>query len=76
MIVMSKLFTYQGGPRDQESEMGDEIDFPEVHPDGEYRLAGFSHSAEASGEPVPEADKENVIWYPSSKQREDREQSS
>lgn len=67
---MSKLFTYVGGPRDQETEQADEIDFPEVHPGGEYRLAGFSHSAGStgSGSPLPETsgEKENVIWYPSS----------
>lgn len=67
---MSKLFTYVGGPKDKESVQADEIDFPEVHPGGEYRLSGFAHSAETvHGSALPETavDKENVVWHPTSK---------
>lgn len=66
--VMSKLFTYVGGPRDQEAVQADEIDFPEKHPGGEYRLSGFAHSTGPAGpeSSLPEtgADRENVIWHP------------
>lgn len=67
---MSKLFTYVGGPKDKESLQADEIDFPEVHPGGEYRLSGFAHSAGTEpASPLPETnrEKENVIWHPTSK---------
>lgn len=63
---MSRLFTYEGGPKDQQSEHLEEDHFPEKHTDGEYRWTG---NARATGSldpvgPAPESDGAVAAWFP------------
>jgi len=67
---MTKPFTYKGGPRDKEASEAEESDFPEIHPDGEYRWSGASHVTD-SGDPQgphPGADKATAVWHPKKSQ--------
>lgn len=64
---MTKSFSYEGGPRDKETSQAEEVDFPEIHPGGEYRWAGISHSQVGARDPhgpLPEADRTVAIWHP------------
>ena len=63
---MSKVFVYQGGPKDQTSEVHEDDHFPEAHDSGEYRWSGWSRGLGASTPegPFPEASKATVVWHP------------
>jgi len=66
VVLMSKKFTYEGGPRDKESQRAEEGDFPEVYEGGEYRSSGLSHTT-GSGDPdgpIPDADRATAVWHP------------
>jgi hypothetical protein len=64
--LMSKAFTYEGGPRDKETNRAEEVDFPEIHSGGEYRWSGFSHGIGSRGpdDDLPDADRATAVWYP------------
>lgn len=62
---MSKVFSYEGGPKDKQSQRVDESSFPEVHEGGEYRWSGASRtiaSVDPAG-PMPEADRATAVWH-------------
>lgn len=68
---MSKAFTYVGGPKDKETSMAEEVDFPEVHEGGVYRWSGMSHGQVGAGDPygaLPEADSATAVWHPRDKE--------
>lgn len=69
MILMSKSFSYEGGPKDKQTERAEESDFPEIHPDGEYRWSNTSHVI-GTGDPnapIPDADRATAVWHPRAK---------
>ncbi|MEZ2390401.1 hypothetical protein AB6813_12790 [bacterium RCC_150] len=62
---MTESFRYEGGPRDQETSQANEVDFPEIHPGGEYRWSGTPQD-QLGGEPAtrPDADRAVAVWHP------------
>ena len=64
--VMRSVFDYVGGPKDNESLRAEDFSFPEVHPDGEYRLTGVAWGSWCGGLDArfPSADPAVAIWHP------------
>lgn len=62
-VGMSKVFRYEGGPKDGQSHRVEESSFPEKHEGGEYRSSGTAHgigTATPDG-PFPEADRATAV---------------
>lgn len=69
-MLTSKSLSYEGGPKDKQTDRAEETDFPEIHPDGEYRWSGASHAIGAADPdgPLPEADRATAVWHPKDKE--------